>query len=142
MGLLINEYMTVEFSVIHRNSGGDIVNELHNFKSFGGAAAYFLQQKAGMTPGESLTMDTGNSNSSLWIARYDMPEEPAPEAETIATMPLADRREIAAVLAGLRMIQESAAPWSPGIDDILTDCGAFEQLNNIEIDDLCERINS
>lgn len=48
-------------------------------------------------------------------------------------------REQAAILAGLRLLQDSDT--SLVIDDIATNCGEFESLRSIEIDDLCERIN-
>jgi hypothetical protein len=52
-----------------------------------------------------------------------------------------DRCELAAILAGLRLLQ--AAPTLPhAIQAIATDCGDFERLDAAEIDDLCERINT
>ncbi len=52
-----------------------------------------------------------------------------------------DRAELAAVLAGLRLLQSSqAVPAS--ITDIQTDGGEVEPLSLEQIDALCERINS
>lgn len=45
-------------------------------------------------------------------------------------------RELAAVLAGLRMLQ-SIAEWPEEITDIAEDLGRFKPLSNTEIDDLC-----
>lgn len=51
-----------------------------------------------------------------------------------------DRIELAAVLAGLRLLQ-SALSVPPMINHILTDCGEFDPLSAEQIDALCERIN-
>lgn len=48
--------------------------------------------------------------------------------------------ELAAILAGLRLIQQSPA-LPPAIADIYTDSGALAGLTNAEIDGLCERLN-
>jgi hypothetical protein len=68
-----------------------------------------------------------------------------------------DQRETAAILAGLRLLQNVGSPsglyslhdtegwvfgWSEGIDDIWTDGGTLEPLTPDEIDALCERINT
>jgi hypothetical protein len=50
-----------------------------------------------------------------------------------------DERELAAVLAGLRSL--SGTYHRSELEDILTDGGSFEQLDDDEIDELCERIN-
>ncbi len=50
-----------------------------------------------------------------------------------------DARELAAILAGLRIIQAQGVPDE--IDDVATDGGAFDVLDDDDIDDLCERIN-
>ncbi len=52
------------------------------------------------------------------------------------------RREFAAILAGLRML-DSAKELPDGIQDILTDCGEIEALTEAPqaIDRLCERLN-
>lgn len=52
-----------------------------------------------------------------------------------------DRAELAAVLAGLRLLQSSQAVPA-GITDIQTDGGEVEPLSLEQIDALCERINS
>lgn len=49
--------------------------------------------------------------------------------------------ELAAVLAGLRMIQ-SAGDLPGPIADIFTNCGELAGLTNDEIDRLCERLNT
>ena len=51
------------------------------------------------------------------------------------------RAELAAVLAGLRLLQSSQAVPA-GITDIQTDCGEIDPLSLEQIDALCERINS
>ncbi len=134
---LIHQYLTTKFSVIKYDADNNILTELHGFETFAGAAAFFIETVPQVDPGDSLILDTGDDGGGTVLARYI-----APEAETAATMPLTDKREIAAVLAGLRLVQQSEVCFPPGIDDILTECGAFDQLDNIEIDDLCERINS
>ena len=52
-----------------------------------------------------------------------------------------DRFELAAILAGLRLLQAAPA-LPPGIEKIATDCGDFEPLDDERIDALCERINT
>lgn len=52
-----------------------------------------------------------------------------------------DRMEMAAVLAGLRLLQ-SAQEVPAGINEVLTDCGEFAPLSLEQIDALCERINT
>lgn len=52
-----------------------------------------------------------------------------------------DRVELAAVLAGLRLLQ-SAKAVPPMINHILTDCGEFDPLAVDQIDTLCERIST
>ena len=52
-----------------------------------------------------------------------------------------DRFELATILAALRLLQ--ATPALPSeIEEIATDCGDFERLDNEQIDELCERINT
>ena len=64
-----------------------------------------------------------------WIETGDRP--------TVAGL---SRPELAAVLAGLRLLQ-SAQEVPAGINDILTDSGEVEPLSVNLIDALCERIN-
>ena len=52
-----------------------------------------------------------------------------------------DRFDLAAVLAGLRLLQ-TTPQVSPEINAILTDCGEFVPPSLEEIDALCERINT
>lgn len=61
-----------------------------------------------------------------------------------------NRRETAAILAGLRCLQSVTTHWehleiSPDkwemILDVGTDCGEIEPLTLDEIDELCEKIN-
>ena len=49
-------------------------------------------------------------------------------------------RELATILAALRLWQEQDAPPARQYD-IATDCGEFEPLGNDEIDALCEQLN-
>lgn len=52
-------------------------------------------------------------------------------------------RELATVLAALRHWQIQRDRYIPGAHlDIATDGGAFERLDDDEIDDLCERLNA
>jgi len=56
-----------------------------------------------------------------------------------------NQKELAAVLAGLRMLQ-SVSLKNDGLlpvefADIMTDGGSFEGLDDIEIDELCQRLN-
>ncbi len=52
-----------------------------------------------------------------------------------------DRFELATILAALRLLQ--AAPALPAeIEEIATECGDFERLDDAQIDELCERINT
>jgi hypothetical protein len=64
-------------------------------------------------------------------------------------MEVQERRRVAAILAGLRLLQASTAQSSrsssahaEAIDDIATSGGDFEALNATEIDELCEAINT
>jgi hypothetical protein len=54
-------------------------------------------------------------------------------------------RELATVLAALRLWQQTVnrldSDCEDGLADIATDGGAFEPLDEDEIDGLCERIN-
>ena len=52
-----------------------------------------------------------------------------------------DRFELATILAALRLLQAAPA-LPPEIEEIATDAGDFERLDNEQIDDLCERINT
>jgi len=51
-----------------------------------------------------------------------------------------NNRELAAILAALRVWQEQDAPPARQLD-IATDCGELEPLSADEIDALCERVN-
>ena len=52
-----------------------------------------------------------------------------------------DRYELATLLAGLRLLQ--ATPVLPeAIEEIATEEGDFERLDEAQIDALCERINA
>ncbi len=52
-----------------------------------------------------------------------------------------DRYELATILAALRLLQ--ATPALPAeVENIATECGDFERLDEEQIDDLCERINT
>ena len=52
-----------------------------------------------------------------------------------------DCYEMATILAALRLLQ--AAPALPReIEEIATECGDFERLDDEQIDELCERINT
>lgn len=65
-------------------------------------------------------------------------------------MGLSERRQIAAILAGLRLLQSSRADAGPAgvnahadaIDDIATSGGEFDALKADEIDELCMAINT
>ena len=52
-----------------------------------------------------------------------------------------DRYELAAILAGLRLLQQTPA-LPPEIEEIATDCNEFTPLDGEQIDALCERINA
>lgn len=52
-----------------------------------------------------------------------------------------DDREMGAVLAALRYWQRAGGFAGDDINDIATGCGEFDELTDVEIDDLCERIN-
>lgn len=54
-----------------------------------------------------------------------------------------DARDLAAVLAGLRLLQNKVDPRTYGedVDEILTDGGRLEPLDLDAIDQLCERLN-
>lgn len=51
-------------------------------------------------------------------------------------------RETAAVLAGLRLLQCNLPSLTIGIQNIFDDGGTLSPLDEDEIDDLCERINT
>ena len=52
------------------------------------------------------------------------------------------REELAAVLAGLRLLQATEdEDLSPGITGIFTDMGRLPGLTGEEINELCERLN-
>jgi len=53
--------------------------------------------------------------------------------------PSPNDRELAAILTGLRMLQEQTCPAH--LEDIATDGGRFPPLTADEIDALCERLN-
>ncbi|UTU07723.1 hypothetical protein CcrC1_gp532 [Caulobacter phage C1] len=50
-----------------------------------------------------------------------------------------DEREAAAVIAGLRLLQRIGVPVE--LEDVATNGGAFDVLDDTAIDALCERIN-
>lgn len=50
-------------------------------------------------------------------------------------------REIAAVLAGLRMLQAAPNAARENVADVFTNGGTLEALSEAEIDALCERLN-
>ncbi|PZX14165.1 hypothetical protein LX81_02964 [Palleronia aestuarii] len=52
-----------------------------------------------------------------------------------------DRYELAAILAGLRLLQLTPA-LPPEVEEIATDCNEFTPLDAEQIDALCERINA
>jgi hypothetical protein len=65
-------------------------------------------------------------------------EKPAPSAGL-------NDRELASVLAGLRLVQhynDGTKPHYTGIEAILSNDEEFEALSNEEIDVLCMRLNS
>ena len=51
-----------------------------------------------------------------------------------------DRYELATILAGLRLLQQTPA-LPPEIEEIASECGAFTPLDSAQIEDLCARIN-
>ncbi len=51
-----------------------------------------------------------------------------------------NKRETGTILAALRHWQDRT-PAFEAVDSIATDGGAFEQLNRMEIDQLCEKLN-
>ena len=52
-----------------------------------------------------------------------------------------DRYELASILAGLRLLQQTPA-LPPEVEEIATDCNEFTSLDSAQIEDLCARINS
>ena len=52
-----------------------------------------------------------------------------------------DRYELATILAGLRLLQQTPA-LPPEIEEIASGCGEFTSLNSAQIEDLCARISS
>jgi hypothetical protein len=55
-----------------------------------------------------------------------------------------NRRELASVLAGLRMVQHAVATGNPlprGIKRVFSDDHSMMPLHSDEIDELCERLN-
>lgn len=52
-----------------------------------------------------------------------------------------NERELATVLAALRLFQRTDSAHSGPENDIASNGGAIEPLSNAEIDDLCERLN-
>lgn len=52
-----------------------------------------------------------------------------------------NNREVAAILAALRLFQKERMRGSDPMWEIASGCGAFTPLSNIEIDALCETIN-
>lgn len=52
-----------------------------------------------------------------------------------------DDRELAAILAGLRLLQCYSDANRPEIELVATDGGRFPRLDFTEIDTLCERLN-
>ncbi|WP_299821225.1 hypothetical protein [uncultured Jannaschia sp.] len=52
-----------------------------------------------------------------------------------------DRYELATILAGLRLLQQTPA-LPPEIEEIATECGEFTSLDSMQIEDLCARINA
>jgi hypothetical protein len=60
---------------------------------------------------------------------------------------LSDNRNVAAILAGLRLLQiyndgNLVLLGVEGVYAIASDCGTLEPLSNDEIDDLCIEINT
>ena len=55
-------------------------------------------------------------------------------------LPLLSQREFNAVLAGLRMLQRSLEEGEALPEELLDD-GDVEPLDEIEIEDLCDRLN-
>lgn len=58
----------------------------------------------------------------------------SPSSNTVLSL---DGRELAAVLAGLRLLQNRNAD----VSDVLSNEGAFKPLADDELDTLCDRIN-
>ncbi|WP_375262488.1 hypothetical protein [Palleronia sp.] len=52
-----------------------------------------------------------------------------------------DRYELATILAALRLLQQTPA-LPPEIEEIATEEGDFERIDDEKIDALCERINA
>ena len=59
----------------------------------------------------------------------------------ISTSATFDALELAAVLAGLRLLQLAGDDLPPDVEMIATDCGQYPPLTDDQIDDLCERLN-
>lgn len=97
--------------------------------------------------GEPLFVDyDGNlwRQSQLFVDGEEIPaettEKPWKDDRTKAVL---DDRELAAVLAGLRLLQLNLARGTvgPAITDVLTNGGTVKLLEMDEIDDLCSRLN-
>ena len=56
-------------------------------------------------------------------------------------MPNVDRHELATILAALRLLQAAPA-LPPEIEEIATEQGDFERLDDEKIDALCERFDT
>ena len=83
-----------------------------------------------------------DSDGELWreqelISGEKDTSQPGPDEDVLVTL---TSRELGTVLAALRR-RQMGRYVSLGIQDIATNCGEFEPLSGVEIDDLCERIN-
>jgi hypothetical protein len=64
--------------------------------------------------------------------------------EDLTSHPLTDR-ELATILVALRVYQQYGVRnslQSDALNDIASNCGKFEKMDDVEIDDLCDRLNS
>ncbi len=70
-----------------------------------------------------------------------MPATNTQNARPTFNLPPVTDREFAAMLAGLRLLQEKGSGSNPWLKSVATDCGRFAPLGAGEIDRLCERLN-
>lgn len=95
--------------------------------------------EAAKSRGLARTVTDDESGESLFKMIDGLPE-------SIQGLPTLDARELGSILAGLRMLQlhydRSSRDLPNGLNEIATDGGTVEALDQEEIDALCERLNT
>lgn len=98
--------------------------------------------------GTAVLVDYGEDGLGIWPeSRTNSIDDDVSyiiEGGTKPAAPALSDRELAAVLAGLRMLETAAEEHTldDDIEDILTNGDAFEPLDPDEIEALCERLNT